>query len=212
VGLNLRSVMARSNDLRARAEAAEAALTERTQQRDALQQQLATAILAESQLGERWAIATQERDEAQKELSELNAALAEREQWRSGKFGICAICQTTVFHTDGCIEDERGIMHPLCPILLRAEQAEAALAEARQKLDEAWSTAETNFAQLKEVEAALKSATRAALLQAAEDVRGLSNWIRTPGNISPDDARDECARAVANVAKQFTARAEALKG
>jgi hypothetical protein len=55
---------------------------------------------------------------------------------------------------------------------------------------------------------ALKDATRAALLQAAEDVRGLSNWIRTHGNINSDDAIDECARAVANVASQLTARAK----
>jgi hypothetical protein len=57
-------------------------------------------------------------------------------------------------------------------------------------------------------EAALHSATRAALLQAAEDVRGLSNWIRTHGNINSDDAIDECARAVANVASQLTTRAK----
>ena len=69
-----------------------------------------------------------ERDAAQRELTDLNKALTEREQWRAGKFGVCVICGATIWHTDCCIEDERGVMHPLCPILKRAEAAEQRLA------------------------------------------------------------------------------------
>ncbi len=78
---------------------------------------------------ERIELMAAELAEKDKELSELNAALAERQQWRAGNDGPCAICGSTIFHTDGLVEDARGKMHPICPFIQRAEKAESALAE-----------------------------------------------------------------------------------
>ena len=39
----------------------------------------------------------------------------------------------------------------------------------------------------------------------AEALIGLAAWLRTPGNINHDDAIDECARAVENLARRGVA-------
>jgi len=44
--------------------------------------------------------------------------------------------------------------------------------------------------------------------QLLAEVEGLVSWIRTPGNINRDDAIDECARAVSNLAAALRAAQE----
>jgi len=40
------------------------------------------------------------------------------------------------------------------------------------------------------------------------ELRAIAAWIRTPGNINPDDARDECARVLENRAAALTPAAK----
>lgn len=89
---------------------------------------------------------------------------------------------------------------------LRAEitRLRTALAAAEQERDHLRQLRANDCKQYNELSERYDAAEQRAT-EAEEKVRGLAVWIRAPGNINRDDAIDECARAVENLA-------ETLKG